>query len=79
MTRARKLLILNVVLLVGSALLWIAAFIFHWLSSVTFVSHVSMAALVLTAISGIAAGDAAVEAENVDAEIDPKKSVRNTD
>lgn len=30
---------------------WIAAGIFHWLNSVTFVSHVSMAALVLAEIS----------------------------
>lgn len=31
--------------------LWIAASIFGWLASVTFVSHVSMAALVLTSWS----------------------------
>jgi hypothetical protein len=66
-TRARKLLWLNVALLVGSLLLWVAAAVFGWLASVTFVSHVSMLALVLSAISGIAAGDAAVESESADA------------
>lgn len=63
MSRARKLLWLNVGLLVGSLILWGVAWYLDWLSSVTFVSHISMAALVFSAISGIAAGDAAVEAE----------------
>jgi hypothetical protein len=64
MSRARKLFWLNISLLVGSLVLWATAFLFGWLDSVTFVSHVSMLALVLTAISGIAAGDAAVEASD---------------
>ena len=62
MSRARKLLYLNIALLVGSVVLWVGAFMLGWLPSVTFVSHVSMMALVFSAISGIAAGDAAVEA-----------------
>lgn len=66
MTRARKLLWLNVVFLVFSVLLWIGAMVFGWLDSVQFVSHVSMAALVMSAVAGIAAGDAAVEAETDD-------------
>jgi sterol desaturase/sphingolipid hydroxylase (fatty acid hydroxylase superfamily) len=64
-TRARKLLVLNAVILVASLALWAAAAIFGWLNSVEFVSHVSMLALVFTAISGIAAGDAAVESESI--------------
>lgn len=64
MTRAKKLLWLNIAILIASILLWIAAIVFGWLDSVVFVSHVSMMALVITAISGIAAGDAAVEAES---------------
>jgi hypothetical protein len=63
-TRARKLLLLNVAFLIFSIALWIAAFFFHWLESVEFVSHVSMAALVMSSVAGIAAGDAAVEAES---------------
>lgn len=62
MSRAKKLLWLNVAILVFSFALWIVAWVMGWLESVVFVSHVSMLALVLTAISGIAAGDAAVEA-----------------
>lgn len=63
MTRGRKLLYFNVALLVASVVVWVLAWVLGWLSSVEFVSHVSMAALVFTAISGIAAGDAAVESE----------------
>jgi hypothetical protein len=63
-TRARKLFYLNVAFLVFSIVVWVAAFGFGWLESVTFVSHVSMAALVMSAVAGIAAGDAAVEAED---------------
>lgn len=66
MTRARKLLWINAAALVLSVALWIIAAFTGWLESVTFVSHVSMAALVLAAVSGIAAGEAAVEAEKPD-------------
>jgi hypothetical protein len=48
---------------VCSVPLWIAAGVFGWLQSVAFVSHISMAALVFSAIAGIAAADAADEAE----------------
>lgn len=63
-SRAKKLLWLNIAFLVFSIVLWIAAFLFHWLKSVEFVAHVSMLALVMSAVAGIAAGDAAVEAES---------------
>ena len=63
MSRAKKLWWLNVTMLVVAIGLWIAAFIFGWLTSLEFISHVSMLALVYSAISGVAAGDAAVEAE----------------
>ena len=62
-TRARKLFYLNVGFLVVSVVVWVAAIAFDLLDSVAFVSHVSMAALVMSAVAGIAAGDAAVEAE----------------
>ena len=54
MSRATKLLYLNVALLIGSLVLWGVASWLGWLESVAFVSHISMAALVFTAISGIA-------------------------
>ena len=63
-TRARKLFYLNVAFLVFSVVVWVAAITLGWLESVSFVSHVSMAALVMSAVAGIAAGDAAVEAES---------------
>lgn len=66
MSRARKLYWLNIALLAGSVVLWVAAAVFGWLTSIAFVSHISMAALVLSAIAGIAAGDAAVESESDD-------------
>jgi hypothetical protein len=64
MSRGRKLYALNVALLVGSLVLWAVAAVFGWLESIAFVSHISMAALVLSAIAGIAAGDAAAESED---------------
>ena len=60
--RSKVLLWLNVVTLIASLVLWPVAWLGGWLESVTFVSHISMAALVISALSGIAAGDAAVEA-----------------
>jgi hypothetical protein len=65
-TRARKLYLLNVAALGVSVVVWVLAVVFGWLDSVVFLSHISMAALVLAAVSGIAAGDAAVEAEKSD-------------
>ena len=64
MSRGKKLWWLNIGFLVGSALLWVAAIMFGWLESVAFVSHISMAALVMSAVAGIAGADAAVEAED---------------
>lgn len=64
MTRARKLLWLNIGLLVSSLVLWAVAIPTGWVNSVAFVSHISMAALVLTPLAGLTAGDAAVEAED---------------
>ena len=54
---------INVAIGVLSIVVWIIAGILGWLQSVTFVSHVIMAALVISAIAGVAAGMAAVEAE----------------
>lgn len=53
-------LVVNLVMLVVSAGLWWLAISRGWLDSVTFVSHVSMLALVFSAVSGIAAGIACV-------------------
>lgn len=44
--------------------LWVAAFVFGWLSIVTFVAHVSMAALVETAFMGWTSARAEVAAED---------------
>lgn len=49
-------LVVNVVMLVVSALLWWMAAVQNWLASVTFVSNVSMLALLFAAVSGVAAG-----------------------
>lgn len=53
-------LIVNLVMLIVSAGLWWLAIRQGWLDSVEFVSHVSMLALVFSALSGIAAGVACV-------------------
>lgn len=45
----------NTVMLLVSALLWWLAAAKGWLSSVTFVSNVSMLALVFASVSGVAA------------------------
>jgi hypothetical protein len=64
MTRGFFLLWFNVLMLVGSTVLWVLAAVFGWLESVTFVSHISMGALVISStIAGIAAADAALESE----------------
>jgi hypothetical protein len=49
-------LLVNLVMLVASCIIWVMAGMFGWLDSVEFVSHVSMLALVFSAISGVAAG-----------------------
>jgi hypothetical protein len=53
-------LAVNAVMLVVSALLWWLAVLNDWVSSVVFVSHVSMLALVFSAMSGVAAGLAGI-------------------
>lgn len=49
-------LAVNMVMFVVSVVLWGLAAMRGWLSSVVFVSNVSMLALVFAAVSGIAAG-----------------------
>lgn len=49
-------LAVNLVMFIISAVLWWLAAVKGWLASVTFVSNVSMLALVFAAVSGIAAG-----------------------
>lgn len=53
-------MVVNVAMLVISALLWTLAAVNGWLDKVEFVSHVSMLALVFSAVSGIAAGLAGI-------------------
>lgn len=53
-------LIVNVVILLVSFVLWWLAAAHGWLDSVTFVSNVSMLALVFAGISGVAAGLAGI-------------------
>jgi hypothetical protein len=63
MSRGFFLLWLNIATLAGSIVVWVLAVPFGWLESVSFVSHISMAALVLSSLAGIAAADAALESE----------------
>lgn len=53
-------LAVNMVMLVVSAVLWWLAVVNGWISSIEFVSHVSMLALVFSATSGVAAGLAGI-------------------
>jgi hypothetical protein len=48
-------LAVNALMLVTSAVLWWLAAVKGWLASVTFVSNVSMLALLFAAVSGVAA------------------------
>ena len=48
-------LIVNLIILVVSVVLWYLAAVKGWLSKVTFVSNVSMLALVFAGVSGLAA------------------------
>lgn len=64
----RLLLWLNWSLLIGSIALWIMAAVFGWLESVAFVSHISLAALVFSALAGIPAAKAACEAQVVESD-----------
>ena len=53
-------LVVNVVILVVSAVLWWLAMREGWIDSVEFVSHVSMLALVFSGVSGVAAAVAGI-------------------
>jgi hypothetical protein len=53
-------LIVNVVVLIVSLVLWWMAIVKGWLDEVTFVSNVSMLALVFAGVSGVAAGLAGI-------------------
>lgn len=48
-------IVVNMIMLIVSAILWGLAAVNGWLASVTFVSNVSMLALVFAAVSGLAA------------------------
>ena len=53
-------IVVNTVMLIVSLVIWWLAGVNGWLSSVEFVSHVSMLALVFSAVSGVAAAIAGV-------------------
>ena len=53
-------LAVNAVILIMSGILWYLAIANGWVDSVTFVSHISMLALVFAGISGVAAGLAGI-------------------
>ena len=53
-------LAVNMVMLIVSCIIWWLAGVKGWLDEVTFVSHVSMLALVFSAVSGVAAGLAGI-------------------
>lgn len=53
-------LAVNLVMLVASCVIWWMAAVRGWLDSVTFVSNVSMLALVFAAVSGVAAALAGI-------------------
>ena len=53
-------IVVNAVMLVVSGVIWVLAIQNDWLESVSFVSNVSMLALVFAAISGVAAAVAGV-------------------
>ena len=53
-------LVVNAVILIVSFVLWWMAIVNGWLDSVTFVSNVSMLALVFAGVSGVAAGLAGI-------------------
>lgn len=53
-------MVVNLLMLITSAVLWWVAVAEGWVDSVVFVSHVSMLALVFSAVSGVAAGLAGI-------------------
>jgi hypothetical protein len=50
----------NVIMLIGSSILWWQATQHRWVESIVFISHVSMLALVFAAVSGTAAAIAGI-------------------
>ena len=53
-------IVVNGLMLIVSIVIWILAIKLEWLDKVEFVSHVSMLALVFSAVSGVAAAVAGV-------------------
>jgi hypothetical protein len=53
-------IVVNMLMLIVSLIIWWMAAMNGWLDEVTFVSHVSMLALVFSAVSGVAAAVAGV-------------------
>jgi hypothetical protein len=53
-------IVVNALMLIVSLVIWWMAAVNGWLDEVTFVSHVSMLALVFSAVSGVAAAVAGV-------------------
>ena len=53
-------IVVNGIMLVASVIIWWLAIVNEWLDKVEFVSHVSMLALVFSAVSGVAAAVAGV-------------------
>jgi hypothetical protein len=53
-------IIVNAIMLIASLVIWWLAIVEGWLDKVEFVSHVSMLALVFSAVSGVAAALAGV-------------------
>jgi hypothetical protein len=53
-------IVVNGVMLIMSVIIWVMAIRLEWLDKVEFVSHISMLALVFSAVSGVAAAVAGV-------------------
>lgn len=53
-------IVVNALMLIVSVIIWWLAWVEGWLDQVEFVSHVSMLALVFSAVSGVAAAVAGV-------------------
>jgi len=53
-------IVINGIMLIASLVIWYMAIVKDWLELVEFVSHVSMLALVFSAVSGVAAAVAGV-------------------
>lgn len=53
-------LIVNVVITIASGILWYLAIVNDWVKLTSFVSHVSMLALVFAGVSGVASGLAGI-------------------